>query len=280
MKNILVPCDFSDAAMHAFKFAVEIANKSKGQIHLVHVVEIPVMHDTLLMPTLNFEEAFLRETKERAEKDFNKMKAKWAVKGPKINTQVLFGPMAPTILRLTEEKKADLVVMGTKGASGVQEIFVGSNTEKIVRRSPVPVMAIKKSTKITGIKNLVFPTTLQMDEEELTMKVKALQDFFNAKLHLLFVNTPANFKKDLETHKELDAFAKRFMLKNYTLNVYNDYAEEDGIRNFVDEVKGDIVAMSTHGRRGLNHLMAGSIAEDVVNHLECPIWTWRHPNES
>ncbi len=70
-------------------------------------------------------------------------------------------------------------------------------------------------------------------------------------------------------------FAKRFMLKDCTLNVWNDLNEETGVANFINEVKGDLVAMSTHGRKGLNHLMSGSIAEDVVNHFNCPIWTWK-----
>ncbi|MEQ9415281.1 MAG: universal stress protein [Cyclobacteriaceae bacterium] len=169
----------------------------------------------------------------------------------------------------------DLLVMGTKGASGLKEFFVGSNTEKIVRWSPVPVIAIKQSVKASSIKNIVFPSTLHDDEEELTMRVKALQAFFKAKLHVVNINTPANFRTDVVTRKQMKDFAKRFMLKDYTLNVYNDLNEELGVANFIKEVKGDMVAMSTHGRKGLNHLMSGSIAEDVVNHIECPIWTWK-----
>lgn len=74
---------------------------------------------------------------------------------------------------------------------------------------------------------------------------------------------------------ELEKFAKRFMLKNYTLNIFGDFAEEDGIINFSKNVKADMVVMRTHGRKGLAHLGAGSIAEDVVNHIECPIWTFK-----
>jgi hypothetical protein len=73
----------------------------------------------------------------------------------------------------------------------------------------------------------------------------------------------------------MKAFAKRFMLKDYTLTIFNDYSEEEGLRNFIAETKSDMVAMATHGRRGINHLMSGSIAEDVVNHLTCPIWTYK-----
>lgn len=275
MKKILVPCDFSDSAVQAFKFAVEIANQSKGEIALLNVVELPVIHENVMMPTFSFEDTFLKEMKDRADIDFTKMKSKWVKDGPKVSTHVEYGAPTPTISQFIEEKKIDLVIMGTKGASGLKEFFVGSNTEKIVRRSPVPVISLKKSVKASSIKNIVFPSTLHQDEEELTMRVKALQDFFKANLNIIYVNTPANFRTDTITRKMMKEYAKRFMLKNYTLNIFNDLNEELGVAHFVNEIKGDMIAMSTHGRKGLNHLMSGSIAEDIVNHLELPIWTWK-----
>ena len=275
MKKILVPCDFSDTAIQAFKFAVDIANKSQGEIILLNVVELPVMHDTVLMPTLSFEEAYLKDMRANAEKNFNKMRTKWAKDGPKVHAFVEYGPVNTVISRFVEAKKADLIVMGTKGSSGFKEFIIGSNTEKIVRWSPVPVFAIKKSVNGEAIKNIVFPNTLNRDHEDLVLQVKSLQSFFNATLHLVYINTPGNFRKDIDTREKLKAFAKRFMLKNYTLNVYNDLDQESGLANFIKESKGDMVAMATHGRRGLSHLMSGSIAENVVNHIDCPIWTFK-----
>jgi len=275
MKKILVPCDFSDAAVQAFKFAVEIASQSKGEILLLHVIELPVMHDTVLMPTLNFEQAFLKDMAVGADKNFLKMKEKWAKDGPKVTSFLEYGTTAYTINNFIVDKKVDLVVMGTKGASGVKEFLVGSNTEKIVRISPVPVFTVKKSVKTSSIKNIAFPNTLEdsAEQDELILGVKALQNFFKAKLHIVYVNTPANFKRDSVTHQRLNAFAKRFMLKDYTLNVYNATDQEMGVTDFIHENGIDMIAMGTHGRRGLNHFMSGSVAEDIVNHINCPIWT-------
>lgn len=275
MKKILIPCDFSDPAVQAFKMAVEIANQINGEVVLLNVVELPVMHESVLMPTLSFEEAFIKDKKEHVEKNFAKMKEKWAKEGPKVTSFVEFGGTTPTIRDFVKDKKIDLILMGTHGASGVKEFFIGSNTEKIVRTAAVPVMAIKKQVKLTAVKNIVFPTTGNMNQEELTVQVKALQNFFKATLHILYVNTPSSFKRDMEIKPQLKAFAKRFMLKDYTLNVWNDLSEEEGLKNFVYETKADMVAMATHGRRGLNHLMSGSIAEDAVNHINCPIWTYK-----
>jgi nucleotide-binding universal stress UspA family protein len=275
MKRILVPCDFSDPAVQAFKFAVDIAKESRGEVILLNVVELPVMHESVLMPTLSFEEAFIKDMKAHAEKNFAKMKDKWAKEGPKVTSFVEFGGATPTIRDFVKDNKIDLLVMGTHGASGLKEFFVGSNTEKIVRTAGVPVIAIKSQVKVSSIKNIVFPNTFGMEQEELTLKVKVLQNFFKATLHVLYVNTPSAFRRDIEVKKEMKAFAKRFMLKDYTLTIFNDYSEEEGLRNFVTETNADMVVMATHGRRGINHLMSGSIAEDVVNHLTCPIWTYK-----
>ncbi len=275
MKKILVPCDFSEQAVNAFRFALDVAAQSGGEVHLIHVVEIPVVHDSALLPILTYEQALFKELSEKAERQFKKLNAKY-VSGPqKVLTDVLFGPVYRTLMDYQEEKSVDLVIMGTKGATGMREFLIGSNAEKVVRHSRVPVIAIKKYVKGSGIKNIVFPNTLETENQEnLITKVKALQNFFKAKLHIVWINTPSNFTRDTITLRRLNDFVKRFMIKDYTLNVFNDPYEEAGIINFTHDIKADMIAMGTHGRRGLVHMVTGSVAEDIVNHVDCPIWTY------
>jgi len=270
MKKILVPCDFSEPAVQAFKFAVEIARQSSGEVYLLNVIELPVLYDSPAV--IPFEQSYMDELKVSAEKSFKKMKEKWA-EDVKVKSTVEFGGLISTIRKTVTKVKADLVVVGTHGASGFKEFTIGSNTEKLVRTINVPVIAIKKAPK--SVKSIVFPTTPDFDQEELTMKVKDLQDFFKAKLHLVYVNTPSVFMKDVYTKPALAALAKRFMLKNFTISVVNDLSEVEGIINFTGSIKADLVAMRTHGRRGIAHFAVGSIAENLVNHIECPIWTYR-----
>jgi len=275
MKKILVPCDFSEQAVSAFRFALDVAVQSKGEVHLINVVEVPVLHDSVLMPVMAFEEALFKELREKADKQFKKMRDKYAPERIKLESKVIFGPVTRMLFDYIEERNIDLVVMGTKGVSGVREVLIGSNAEKMVRNSPVPVIAIKKYVKDKTIKNIVFPNTLNTEnQEDLVLKVKALQNFFKATLHIVWINTPTNFTRDTITLKRLNAFAKRFMLKDYTINVFNDPYEEAGVSNFTNDIGGDMVAMGTHGRKGIAHFFSGSVAEDVVNHVDCPIWTY------
>lgn len=274
MKKILVPCDFSDQSVSAVRVALDIAGMSNGAVHLLNVVELPVMHDTVLMPVLSFEEALLEELKEKGEKQFKKLIKKYANDFKKVNGTVVYGNPSLMILRYIEENDIDLVVMGTKGASGVREALIGSNTEKMVRRSPVPVLTVKKYVQVSEIKNIVFPSTLQGDHEDLVARVKDLQKFFDATLHVVFINTPTNFTRDTVTHKRLKDFVKKAGIKNYTTNIFNDPYEESGVTHFADMIGADMIAIGTHGRKGLAHILSGSLTEDLVNHVNLPTWTY------
>jgi nucleotide-binding universal stress UspA family protein len=274
MKKILVPCDFSNHAINAFRFALDVASESNGQVHLLNVIELPMMQDTVLMPVLSFEEALLKELSENAETQFKKLKTQYPHEGIKVITVNRFGYIYKAITDYIAENEIDLVVMGTHGVSGLKEILIGSNTEKIVRNSPVPVLAIKEYPHKQSIKNIVFPNTLAKDQEDLVMHIKDLQNFFHAMLHIVWINTPTNFTGDTVTMQRLEEFVKRFMIKDYTLNIFNDPNEEVGVINFTHSIKGDLIAMGTRGRKGLAHTLSGSVTEDVVNHVDCPIWTY------
>lgn len=274
MKHILVPCDFSEQAINAFRVALDVAHQSGGTIHVVNVVELPVLHDTVLMPVLSFEESLLNELRENASKQFEKIQQTYAGEGVKIVSSIEFGATSMMLLDYVADNEIDLVVMGTKGASGMKELLIGSNAEKIVRHAPCPVMVIRKYVPMKSIKKIVFPNSLEQDGEDLVMHVKALQDFFKASLHVVWINTPNNFVSDSITQKRLHDFASRYMLKDFTINVYNDRFEENGIINFTHFIGADMIVMGTHGRKGISHVLNGSVTEDVVNHVDCPIWTY------
>lgn len=280
MKKILVPCDFSKPAINAFRFALDVAAQSKGTIHLLNVIELPVLHDSVLMPVLNFEQQLFDDLKKSAETRFKKITDKYQSEGVKVISETVFGAVWMMIQDYITKESIDVVIMGSHGASGMRELFIGSNAEKVVRKSPVPVLVVKDYAK-GPIKRIVFPNTMDTEnQEELVMKVKALQNFFKAHLHLVWINTPLNFTSDAVTGKRLEAFAKRFMLKDYTINVFNHRDEEKGILEFASSIKADMIAMGTHGRRGISHLLNGSLAEDVVNHNKGLVWTYSLQNEA
>ena len=271
MNRILVPCDFSSQAMSAVKMASEIATQSGSSLYILNVVEVPIMHDSMLMPTLSFEEETMNELRENATNHFDKIKS--SLSSLSVITEILYGSPAVVITDYTREKKIDLVVMGTKGASGLKELLIGSTAEKIVRSAACPVITVRADVSPGTIKNIVVPNSLEPEQETLVTKLKQLQQMLKATLHIVWINTPANFTPDNITMLKLKEFAHRYMLVNYTLNIYNDIEEKTGVINFARQKDADMIAMGTHGRKGISHLLIGSIAEDVVNHVSIPIWT-------
>ncbi|HEU5289341.1 MAG TPA: universal stress protein, partial [Cyclobacteriaceae bacterium] len=228
---------------------------------------------------MGFETAYVEDITGKAEQEFKTLTETYQEPGVKVEFKFELGSTSQKILDYINTERIDLVVMGSHGASGFKEFFIGSNAEKIVRRSPVPVLVVKNyfSGKVT---NIAFPNTLDIDEQEdLVMKVKALQALFKSTLHIVYINTPTNFTPDRITLSRLRDFASRFMIKDYTINVFNDYDEEEGINLFATKINAEMIAMGTHGRKGIAHLVNGSLAEDVTNHADRLVWTYSLKNE-
>jgi nucleotide-binding universal stress UspA family protein len=275
MKKILVPCDFSIEALNALRSAIEFGKRESTEIHVLHVIELPIVHDSVLMPVMTFEQSLLEDLRDRAQKTFERLYAKLDSSHVEVKYTISFGPISRVILSYVKSENIDLVIMGTKGASGIHEMLIGSNTEKIVRGSAAPVLVVRKPLKTGDIRNIVFPTNVDFEQmEPLIQRVKALQFFCNATLHLVWINTPGNFSNDEKSLSRLKEFASRYMLVDFTVNVFNDTYEEAGIIRFCHHVDADLLVMATHGRKGLAHFFAGSLTEDVVNHIDLPVWTF------
>jgi nucleotide-binding universal stress UspA family protein len=272
MKKILVPFDFSGPAVQAFRFASDFALLNDAVVYVLHVSEFPVLHHPLGVPVNTYEDSFLRNIRVKAKTNFDKISDKWAGK-LKPQFFVEHGFIINAIRDFTLKKKIDLIVMGSHGSTGFREYAIGSNAEKVVQTSKVPVVVVKKAVPVSSIKNLVFPTNFSKPTPELLTSIQGLQKLFKAKMHVLFVNTPARFMRNLTVEKRLKEFVNQYQLKNVTINIFSDIDEEEGIINFSSGIKDKMIVMSTHGRKGLNHLFTGSIAEDVVNHIDCPVWT-------
>ena len=274
MKNILVPFDFSKPAVNAFRFALSCAGKSGGRIHLLHVIEMPVITDPLLFPAVQYEVALEAELREKAEKSFSSTISKYNIQHTEVVSSVVFGVITMTIVDYVREHRCDLVIMGSHGASGLHEAVIGSNTEKIVRRSPVPVIVVK-SLHLATIKNIVFPCSLQPEfSEDFIDEIKQIQEFFRANLHVVWINTPEHFMTDVVVQDKLKEFVREHSLSADTIQTFNDLNEAEGILHYAEMMNADMIVMATHGRRGIAHLFYGSVAESVVNHAPNLIWTF------
>jgi nucleotide-binding universal stress UspA family protein len=274
MDKILIPCDFSEQSINAFKLATDLAHASSAELHLLHVIELPIMHEDILTPMPSFDETLLKELSDRAESKFMELRKDFAKEHLFIDTKIEFGPIVPAILDYQRDNNITLIVMGTKGVSGLEEVFIGSTAEKVVRNALCPVIAVKRHVDINDLKHIVFPNSLEEGQEDLLMHVKALQHVLKATLHILWVDTSNDAHVHDVVKEQLESFARRAMLQDYTVNIYKANDNENGIINFTHWINANMIAMGTHARKGISHLLRGSVTEDVVNHVDCPIWTY------
>ena len=273
MKNILVPTDFSAQADYSLHVAAQLAKKHGCEIYLLHMLELPVNEVDALSSHSELPEAMFYM--KLARKRFDEVLGKPFLKNIKVHEIVKFHQAFNGIIDTCKEFKIDLIVMGSHGVSGFKEMFIGSNTEKVVRTSDIPVLVIKNYHKKFRVKNFIYASDFSDENKKPFKRAIKFAKLNNAALHLLMVNTPNKFLTTDEADSKMQEFMKGSRFKNYTINIYNDYTIEKGILNFAHHIDAGLIGMSTHGRKGIAHFFNGSISEDLVNHAKRPVITFK-----
>lgn len=280
MKTILVPTDFSKQAQIAVDVAADIARKSNAELILLHVIEEATgssfnVGGQVASDDESWEnKIFNMRLIERGKKQLAKMVENTKQAGVRVRQELRLGTPFHGMRTIITERKVDLVVMGTAGHTKLEEMIIGSNTEKVVRHSNCPVLTVHRKPAHPEFRNIVYATAMSKDEEVFSRIIRKTQQMYDATVHLVRINTPANFQRDVVVRKYMQDFAKKLQLKNFTINVFNDMSEEEGIIYFADSINADLIAMATHGRTGFAHVLAGSIAEEVVSHARRPVLTF------
>ena len=278
MKKILVPVDFSKASITATEVAYDIAKRSGASLILLHVIEQATTDSYSVegqgSPSNTDEKIFTIEMIRKARKQMEALVKDARFAEADVTGELRLGNPFHGMRTIITDHKVDLVVMGTRGHTKLEEMVIGSNTEKVVRHMRCPVLSVHKKPSKLDFKNIVYATSMAKDEEVFSRIVKKTQQVYGATVHLVRINTPGDFMRDKPVRDYMEKFAKKLQLKNYTVNVYNDMTTEEGIIYFAESINADMICMATHGRTGFAHVMAGSIAEDVVGHSKRPALTF------
>jgi len=276
MKKIIVPIDFSEYSENALETASGLARKYNAEIFALHMLELSNAVLTSSSDQKDVEAVFYMKL---AEKKFKNFLEKDYLDGLKVTPIVKHFKVFSEVNEVAKENGADLIDMGSHGVSGLKEVIIGSNTEKVVRHSDIPVLVVKHNPILTDFDNVVFACDFSDDAIKPYINATKMLDSINAKLHLLYVNVPdAGFRSSAEMEKKVADFLKRAdgsldNMKNVTY--VSDYTIEEGILNFSNVLGADLIAIATHGRTGLAHFFEGSITEDIANHSTLPVMTFK-----
>lgn len=277
MKTILVPTDFSEKAKDALSFALEFGEKVNAKIILMHVLDFPSssFSTTGGIDQSSAELIFHGEFIKRVHQKLEAIKASVTGSGCEVEVKMKYGNPYVSISKEIAEEEVSYIVMGSDGASGLAEVFIGSVAEKVIRNASCPVITVKGPAKIEGMKSFVFASDLTEEQDFIAEKAKEIQELLDLNMHLLKVKTPHNFLTEEAANKQLDDFVKRNHIGRLSKNTIEaDYADE-GIVDFATEVHAGMIVMGTHGKTGLAHIFGGSRAEDVVNESAIPVMTFK-----
>ncbi|MGG8496816.1 universal stress protein [Tenacibaculum sp. TC6] len=274
MKKILIPVDFSKHSEYACVLAAKIAKKSNSEVHIIHMVELPSgIIDMGAGSNFSIPESMLYLRKVR-EKLFD-IKNNYFPDFDDIQHAIRFQNPFEGIRDYSKKIGADLIVMGSKGQTALEEIFIGSNTEKTVISMDIPVLITKKDNDNFKFKKLVFASTFEKDEADAFEGFLSFVENFKSKIYLLKINTPQNFENTSDSKKKIEDFIKDYNLDNYSINIYNDKSVEEGILNFSKEKDIDLISLATHGRTGLSRFFNGSISLNLSKNVLKPVLTFK-----
>lgn len=264
MKTILVPTDFSECAEHALKHACILARKTKAKIILLHVI----VSDRSEAPPLMMK--LLRQTKKKMTTLLNSE----ICSKVEMSDFIEMGNVSEMVNASAREHKADIIVMGTHGAKGLNDIFIGSNAEHVVRDAEIPVLSIQDGKGKAQIKNIAFATDFSDETKYVFPFIKTFADIFGAKIQIVKIISDSFYKARMLAKKEAEDFLKENKFGSFPVTIMSGIrSKAEGISRFAEHNNADIIALGTHGRHGLAHFLKGSIAEDVVNYAFLPVLT-------
>ena len=255
MKNLLVPTDFSECANNAVAAALSLARLMDAKLHLLHLSgpgkagtqpleSIPPTLQTLLDQHPELDITLLAAT----------------------------GTLYESIDTYAREHGIDLVVMGSHGASGKSEYFIGSNTQRVVRTVHRPVLIIKDRLEEINFSKVVFASNFNESEREPFMLFREFVKPFVPEIHLVMIHTASFFDPpyllSMEAMESFKAMCHPFPCKTH---IFKDFSVDRGIRAFTREIDARLIGISNRQRHPLKRLFVGSNVEALINHADVPV---------
>ena len=259
IKSILVPTDFSECAGFALDAAVELSRRFNARLHLLHCLDLANEPDP--PPAL---ERLERLVPSRP--------------GIPIEYHYVPLPLPESVAAYVQDNGIDLIVMGSYGASGKSEFFIGSNTQKVVRTVHCPVLVLKKPLPEISFDKVVFASSFNETERAPFLHFKDLVKHFIPEVHLVIVHTSSLFDPPYIVSQEaMNGFKELCRPLECKTHILRDFSVEKGIRSFASDIGAELIGISNHYRHPVKRMLVGSNVEALINHAEVPVLSIDYP---
>lgn len=297
IKRMLFVTDFSRWAKRAEDYACALAYSWKASLTVLSVAEFAPG----LNPDYPVNQQYLADLLKTASVQLADLKGRAERRGLAVTTRVATGIPSEEAITVAGAEDSDLLVVGTRGKTGLAHVLLGSTAERIIRGAPCPVLTVRteqsdiddkgaRSEPVTLARILVPVDFSDCSLDALEYAAVVAQQA-KASLTLLHVLEPVSYGLDFTLghsrtrHSEVETWTKRLEELASSLKVTQVPVKfqlrgglpADSILDSAQTMPCDLIVMGTHGRRGISHALAGSVAEAVLRKAHCPVLTARSP---
>lgn len=257
MKNYIFATDFSDNARSALDYALPYVKKRKGRLILFHAFDFanPYVEAPVYM---------LEEMNQGLEHKAKESLREWQQLVHTFDADIpctyvaTRGSFVRSLLDLSEKEESAAIFMGTKGASGLKRIFIGTQTAAVIEKATCPVLAIPDEITFAGIHSIAYATDYQAIHPEILLQVAELATAFEAKLEIVHVSND-EVEVDLEVYDWYQKAAKESLSHiDISFKVVHNKSVHEGISTYVDFHQPDLVVMAMHDKSWMERLLSGS----------------------
>lgn len=272
--KLLVPTDFSKNAQKAIDYAVSIADKTNAEIVLLHAYQI--IDTTSQSRKLLFQE-YNYSTAKKLHDELKLQTNRIGKINPSIRVTAVLSDNVTTRSIINEGITADLIVMGTQGATGLKRIFMGSVTASVIGNATVPVLAIPRHYKPEQPKNILLATNRFEQSPEILDPLFKLAKIFDSTLHVIvFSDTDRTHEAELQQQasalehyqNELGNLAKGLKVTPVHLKG-SDF--EETLEQYIDEASIDMLAMVTYKKNLLENIFHRSASKRMAYRTRIPL---------
>ena len=269
--KILVPVDFSETANRAVHHAAFIAQLSKGQLILVNVQKKSELLDVILPAIrLNNISVITDYIEEKLEGIASEIKSKYGIR---VSTIVSTGNITSEIINLAEEKRVDLIVMGTQGKDSTNDLFMGSNTYRTISKSSVPVMTVRTAVSKKGYSTILLPIDTSPHSRQKVKPTISFADRFASKLHVFCMLKPSEEDATYKMKVIISQIEKLAAQKNISVSseiqITNNPAKST--LECAKKRKSDLIITMTDQNSGISGLLLGTFVHQLLNEAGIPV---------
>jgi nucleotide-binding universal stress UspA family protein len=262
MKTIIIPTDFSKNSLKAFEFANDFFTGDNFKYLVTTVYDIPRGGTSSLFSLM---ETLRKQAHEDMEEFMKMLKEKYPIIHASAEGCVLQGGFADQITGLTADRKADFVVMGTKGATGMKEVLLGSSASHLINDAEIPVFAIPKEYERKNVKNILLSYDGKSLTDHTVSFVGVLSRAFKLPINLFHVRKKAH--QPIQNWKEIEA-----QFNDHHISLYEAFADtfEEGLRSEIADLNALLVLVSRK-KSFWDRLMNRSQSKKAIMHLHLPM---------